>query len=361
MKKILLGTSALIALGSVAFAAEAPKMTVSGSMAFVADIQKHSNNASSNVNSSGNNTGHDFLNGGGGDAYMNEIHFAGNGKTDSGLTYGAKYEWRPLAGAIDEAFIHFGGDWGKLTLGQDDNTGSDFANPGSWLATNGYDGIGSINTATGAAFPSPYVGGWSNASRVKYKSPTVAGLTVGADFAPSQGSHLNVVTAGVSYNAKMGGAGVTVNGVYSTGKAPAPAASDPAKNNLREWQIGGQVDVGAISVAAQIHNTGKAFGADLGSNVGSSVYKDIGVSYAVQEGTTISAAYSLVTTKTAQTATVTKDASWTLLSVGASTAIAPGASAFVEYNMAGGDNTGNVDGKGKWDTNQILIGTQVSF
>jgi len=60
MKKILLASSALIAVASFAFAGQAPKVSVSGSILADLEIGTHTSDNKSNDYSSPNKTGHDI-------------------------------------------------------------------------------------------------------------------------------------------------------------------------------------------------------------------------------------------------------------------------------------------------------------
>ncbi len=369
MKKILLGTSALVALGSVAFAGSAPSMTVTG----VAEVQMSVigvNQETANNNSSGFlPTGHDITMPSG----SNEIHFKGEGKTDSGLIYGARYEFRPGTGpdavaSIDEAVIYFAGDWGRLDLGQEDQAGElmtingaqNTGATGGWAGDTWLTAKDNAQNLTSLANGLRRVVNANDSSKVTYRSPVINGVQVGASFTPTWSTYNNVVDVAAKFSQKVGDVTLGVYGEVMRGNFTKEATGNPTTNNARKSAIGASVAVGPIAISTSYVNHGKT-GIKLttvaGDATNAGTLNDVGVSYTMPDGTVVGAGMargqqSIMGQEKKKTST------W--YTVGATTPVAPGATAYFEYNNDVSDN-----GKGALDSKttgqEVLVGTKVSF
>ena len=370
MKKILLGTSALMAISSIAFAGEAPKMVVSGSAGVFVDVQNYSakvsladkkdttntfaaqNAVGTKYGDSGNVSGHDIIQ----PAYQNEIKFSGMGQTDSGLTYGAYVEIRPIgATTSDEAGVSFGGEWGKIEIGQVDSinhniylTGSDF----NGSSSGGPDNIANI----AGGFKAITLDGISaDDAKITYTAPIIAGLSGGLSYAPNSTGQNSLTTIGLTYGFKSSDAAINLAAYSQSG-----TADTKATRNQRAYHLGASVGFGAVTVALGYFNNGrgglpKAIVADAGKTENGKTI-DLGVSVAMGGNSTVGAS---VTHGKANT-NFAKDATETWYSVGATTVIADGATlvASVDYDIG---DTGEVNGNGKSHNTQILVGTRISF
>ncbi len=361
MKKILLGTSALIAMSSVAFGAEAPKMAVSGSAAVYFDVQDANSKTATGAKegSSGNTTGHDIIQ----PAYKNEIKFAGFGKTDSGLRYGAYVELRPIgATTSDEAGVSFGGDWGIMELGQVDGvnhniyiTGSDY----NGSSSGGPDNIGSISGGY-KAITSAIDGLNGDTSKITYTAPSFSGVSGGISYAPNDTGQNSVTTVALTYGAKVGDGAVNLAAYNQRG-----TADDKKLRNWNAYHFGGSVSVGAVTAALGYFNNGRGGIAKNGLTDGAKNHNgkiiDFGVQVAVGGGTTVGGSITRGTLTTNKTAnTQYKNATETWYSIGVTSPIADGASFVASLDYDNGD-TGAKNGFGKSNTTQFLVGTQISF
>ncbi len=373
MKKILLGTSALIAMSSVAFAGEAPKMSISGSAAVFIDVQSaNAKDKTSGVKSgaSGNDTGHDIIQPG----WMNEIKFSGKGKTDAGLTYGAYVELRPIgAAASDEAGISFGGDWGTLELGNVDGinhntyiTGSDY----NGSSSGGPDNIGSA-AGSGKAISLDGLNGDDN--KITYTAPSIGGVSGGISYTPQDKSkndstnniknkeQNSVVTVALTYGAKIGDGSVNLAAYTQRG-----TADTKTNRSWSAYHVGGSVGFGAITAALGYFNNGRGGIAKTGLTDGDKSENgktiDFGVSVALGGGTTVGASVTKgsVSTNKSAVGSKTKNATETWYSVGMTTPIADGANLVASVDYDNGD-TGAANGYGKSNTTQVLVGTRISF
>jgi outer membrane protein OmpU len=119
MKKVILGTTALVLTAGVAFADAHAGVSVGGS----AEI---------------------WVNDLGSDIQFNndvELTFSGSGETDGGLGFGFDYAF--VDGAEDNNEVYISGSWGKLTVGDVDDALQKVAGIGDI----GFDGLGVDNVA----------------------------------------------------------------------------------------------------------------------------------------------------------------------------------------------------------------------
>jgi len=113
MKKVLLASSALVgafAVSSVALAND--HLSISGYVqsTITVDTSSETSNGTmvtENDNDTASTTGA-------------EIYFDSSRTSDSGLTYGTHIDWIVDSNSIDEMAVKLSGDWGSLSLGNDD-------------------------------------------------------------------------------------------------------------------------------------------------------------------------------------------------------------------------------------------------
>jgi len=185
MKKVLLGTTALLGAGliaSPAFAADGIKLGVGGYFkeAYMVVFDDDSEGEAGNENNT--------------DGFFNdaEVHFTGSTVLDNGLEVGARIE---LEGEtdddqIDEAWIWFSGGFGEVRIGSDDDalanacivppggTGNFSAfSPNQW-------GANTITTNTVCNG----VDGKGDAQKIVYITPSFAGFQLTVSYTPSENS-----------------------------------------------------------------------------------------------------------------------------------------------------------------------------
>jgi outer membrane protein OmpU len=201
MKRALLGTSALLGVGMMvhpALAEEPIHLTIGGyykaAYMGISDdngVLDDDDDANPEL---GHNTNRDGLFS---DA---EIHFLGSTVLDNGLEVGVQIE---LEGEdqfdqIDEAYVWFGGGFGELRVGSDDEAlhkacvippggSSNFSafSPNQWAANTGglmsaFAGFGDNSICTG-------VDGTTDAQKIIYTSPVFAGFQLTASYTPNGG------------------------------------------------------------------------------------------------------------------------------------------------------------------------------
>lgn len=244
MKKLLIGTTALVAAGFIAgeaAAADKIAIKVGGYMDNFVGFGDNDDDYDKNVNTAGgaNNTGFDVQ-------QDSEIFFSGSTKLDNGMTVGVKVEMEvgqatDTTTTHDEYFAYISSDaMGKIYLGAEDSatslahnkTGTAGANFGlelgdmeSWVAR---PGAVTRNRTTMAEEATDYV-------RIGYMSPSFSGFTINASYAPDASQTAagasstadSTWDAGVAYSGKFGDVSVKAdifhvaqNGGESAGTAP---------------------------------------------------------------------------------------------------------------------------------------------
>jgi predicted porin len=193
MKKVLLGTSALIGAGLVAspaFAADGIKLSVGGffKTAYMVNFDDDSEGEP------GNDTNTD------GFFSDSEIYFRGSTVLDNGLEVGARVELEGETDGdqIDEAWIFFSGGFGEIHIGSEDEalanncilppggTGNFSAfSPNQW----GANTLTSNTACTG-------VDDRGDAQKIFYVTPSFGGFQVALSYTPNGGDERHVDTGG---------------------------------------------------------------------------------------------------------------------------------------------------------------------
>jgi predicted porin len=394
MKKLLLGTSALISaatmIASVAVA-EDPKVTIGGFSTFEAGYTKSDKDSGLNDHTFRNN---------------NEIHFNVSGKHDSGLVYGAEID---LNADIDGAgnsttnsgqtsaglnarrtYGYLQGDqWGHLEYGSNDSAARTLKVDAASIAraTGGIDGdwtffadtntagAGSAGTFAGSSKfitlprlasehgPSTGFGGdlYSNPTKITYYTPRFTGFQLGVSYTPSVSNRgqinnrqdsasvlSNVWSGGLNYENQFDGLGVAASVTGETGTVETAAAAG-STNNVKSWNAGAKLSYMGVSAAGSYGDWDESFAAN-GTNAN---YWTAGLAY---ENGPVGVSATYLNSKT-ELAGINAD-KFQNVSVGLDYKLAPGLTPFIEYtyydindNAAGNDNKGNV----------VLVGSQLAF
>lgn len=407
MRKLLLGTTALIgaaAIATVASAQEPLTVTVGGYLQF--DAAHVSEDADSLQHSN------DFRT-------STEVHVKAEGTSDNGLTYGAVIELEAdrssdlgSASSIDnttngdENFIYVSGGFGKFELGDNDGVASvdglsitapsgfglggvvadeesyrDFVrNYPQTIAGDDVNSANVVNVLT-TLFESPNSG---NATKVTYYTPVWNGFQAGASYAPSQfsgndtdrsdqvvGSTINfdsefdnALEFGVKYAYDFGNdVGLGLSATYTRADALEFAGADHAED-LRSYGLGAQLTYAGFTLGGSYVNAGDSFirvtetvdqddteGYTVGLQYETGPYV-VGVNYLSAEAESDGDG----------TATTGGEAEYDAVSIGASYAAAPGWVAYAEYTDFSfeGDNTAITDADEN-DGSVFILGTRVSF
>jgi outer membrane protein OmpU len=267
MKKLLLGSTALVVGGLVAapaMAADPIKMGVGGYYQFYALAGSMEGTYALN-GSSVQFKGLQFIQEG-------EIHFIGQTKLDNGTSIGVRVElegWNPSAGSagavrtIDEAYLFSFGDWGRVEFGAKDDAPyiMYYGAPSALL------GFGFVQHNTSFSWTNPIANAnnaaafrisaqtidaeYQDVNRINYYTPRFAGLQIGVGYAPK-------IQPQVQPGGQWGlapGPGTSTNGVCGFSDA---TTANGCPTNDNSWQdalsIGANYlnKFGAVSVAAYV-------------------------------------------------------------------------------------------------------------
>jgi len=276
MKKILLGTTGLVAVALLATAAsaETPKVTLGGFSDFQAGWVNDDADAGNRATGFRND---------------NEITVKVDGKTDGGLGYGAEIDLE--ADITDDAdnqgtnasrtFTYLEGNWGRVELGGNKSVASTMRVDASTLAaaTGGINGAwtyfvngapaGGQGFITTSKLPSEHGSTLAfgdettyNATKVSYYTPKFSGFQAGVSYTPQNNDRgqtvarsdvtglQDVLDFGLGYEGTFSGFKLAAAGTYETadGTGAAGAAGFGA-DDVNAWNIGALVGWHNFSLA----------------------------------------------------------------------------------------------------------------
>jgi len=260
MKKILIGTTALVAAGMItgsASAAEAMKVGVSGYQ-HVYLIYGSQNDATGEAAQNARNHGIQK---------EGEVHFKASTTMDNGIKVGFEAEMEAEAGTQDENFVWFEGGFGRVTVGA-------YWGPSLLMSHNApgaapsWGNFGNMNPATTPA-NSTITNFGANSyqvltfkdNKIAYYTPTIGpGIKIGVAYTPDldEGKNNNggfTTNAGddkgVAYEAsielktKVGGGSLGMNANYAKAKQETDTAG---KDDRVAWGLGFDISMGAFTV-----------------------------------------------------------------------------------------------------------------
>jgi hypothetical protein len=330
-----------------------------------------------------------------------------DGKTDSGLLYGAQIQLLkddndPEEGD-DQQFAYIGGNWGKVEAGDADGaadklaiyapndfgtggiTGKYFQFLNSGTIFDDYSGYNQIAAGNKRykLFDS------ESASKISYYTPRFAGFQLGASYAPdSEGngnrndttqngnvddlynqatnaSFENYVEAGANYEADFGDVGFAFGGsyVYAGAKGSSSGPSDKVED-LNGYQVGTSVEYMGFTVGGGYVWQGDSGITQSVRNKTDSTGYNFGLQY--ETGPFIVGANALLAENQGA---FSKDNQLDVYSVGATYILAPGLTTFVEGSFVPTNEGSYVDttsatGFSNYDSNSgsaIILGTKVEF
>jgi outer membrane protein OmpU len=287
MKKILLGTTAIVAAGMImsapaAFASEKIKIGVGGYMeqwfGYV------SNDDGVDQNYSGFDVKSD-----------SEINFKGSTKLDNGISIGVNVQLEANTGGdmIDETYMIVSGDFGTINIGDENSAmySMHYSVPEFGIGMNSGDQTGWLSAikdaegdalSEGGAYRAPFGTthveplAANDSTKVTYYTPRVEGIQFGVSYSPDTKEDSNgftnrdavssdLVMASVNLSRQMGGAKIEASFGYGSVLDKPTADADGAS----ALNAGIRVSVGGFGVAAShanFDNSGKATGS--GSHVG---------------------------------------------------------------------------------------------
>ena len=306
MKKILLGTTALIASATIASSAfAAPELTVNGNLNFQwtgGDNPAFGEGTGGAANTRGQSVGNrqtgwqfDQLNS------QSELKFHAEGESDGGVSYGAQIDYRYLNNDADEAYIFVSGDFGTVHFGRDD---------GAVDQTKFYAGSVSAGavlidgTSTSIGYNSYNS---SDATKILYVSNELNGFKFAVSAADAQtgntwGNHEDIYELGAQYNFDIIGGSWGVSGGFVSASAAGPNVTETNTvragggaatiEDVSEYVIGIKGTYGDISFVASYADAGESGYAKAGSTgYNDKTLYTLGVGYNLGGGMAISAAY----------------------------------------------------------------------
>jgi outer membrane protein OmpU len=369
MKKILLGTTGLVAVALLATAASAdtPKVTLGGFSNFQAGFTNDDKDANSRSGAFRND---------------NEVTVKVDGKTDGGLGYGAQIDLEADTTAdadnqgtnASRTFTYLQGAWGRVELGDNKSVASTMRVDASTLAaaTGGINGawtyfVNGVNTAsfittsklvtehgstTAFGDESEY-----NSTKVSYYTPKFSGFQAGVSYTPSlsrgqtiaradnnAGDIGNIWDLGLGYEGTFSGVKLAAAGTYELGEAETAATED-----TKAYNIGALVGFQGFSVAGSYGDW-----SDSDNTAGrDSDYWTLGGGYTAGP-IGLSATYIDST----RDVTATTQNEFQNLVLGAEYKLAAGLTPYAEVSFYEFDSAGVVyDNQGT----TVILGTQVAF
>jgi len=267
MRKILLTTTALVALGGVSAASA---VEISGSYAFTYTDTSNTGGSADAAGVSGDAFGNDT-----------NIDFTNSITTDAGLTWGAMYRLNGTP-AVEDMGITVDGDFGHIMMGQTDGVvdGMDNFMRGTAMTEAVAGGPGTTNNtaltyslATGAAVTDNATTG-----KIGYRSPEISGFQFGASYEDAGSTaalNNDVMSFIVTYDfgvAKIGYASANVDS----------ANDDGADTDQKHY--GGQVSVMGADIRVGFASAKTSDTAvNGGQNLSKIDTRDIGVSYPISD------------------------------------------------------------------------------
>ena len=277
MKKVLYGTSALVAAGLLssgpALAADPIALTLGGNFAYAFGWV----NEDDGVGQPGNNDrSHAF-------AESSEVHFKGSTTLDNGVavTVQIELEGSTQGDVIDENFIRFRSDaWGSLEFGGRDGAASKMLTLGPAVDFNHIVGAAEftyINFGTNdIKFIAP-VGRGSDSLKISYFTPVISGFQLGVSYEPEPGidgagGRNNAVTVdtitgttaagatsetlelGVNFVNNFGDVSFRGSALYAKSSQEATAAAGQFLDDNTTWNVGMQFGFGAFAIGGAYDN-----------------------------------------------------------------------------------------------------------
>lgn len=339
MKKLLMTTTALIALGGVTSALADLSISGNARWTYTTWTDKTLDDAGSGAN---NTSMGEVL----------QLWFNADETADSGMTYGAAARLRQVKDGFDRNWIYVGDDWGKVSLGRQFSpftTGSLGAN---WRGTiSGVQpGVGDV-TGNAGLITTSWVNPSGTAPKFIYNSPNIAGITLGfsmadggtkvatADDGTKSGGKADSTAMRVNYSTDiMDGTGLTLGYATETTKA-VDGAADSAKTDHSE--VGAAVTSGDLT--ASVIQLGKSQKPNVGATTSDQKATELEVAYAMSDALTV----NVIMLNSKENKGTTKGDKFSSTELGAKYTIAPGLTANLIYTKAshtpnmGAKNTGN--------------------
>lgn len=376
MRKLLIGSTALAAAGivttPVAFAGEAPTLSMSGATRLAYIIRDEDGPANLDGNDGG---GFQFARAG------TEIRLDASGTADNGLTYGVNLDIRTAGGgrgqfSIDEHYIFLEGGWGKMHVGGDDGVldnmekGGQSVQVGNWGFDVSHTIVTSADVETDIAAFASWAGSDFDTAKIAYYTPSFSGFSAGVSITPNRANGTDPTgTAGFDSVTNTGGYGDQVQyegainydgsfGDVGIGLSAGAAYSDAGDSTLEDIEAlhaGGTLSFGGFSIGAGIMDSGDT-GVTRGTNGDGQTYWSVGAAYSFGAGA-VSTSYFQ---NEADVDGDGLDSELDIFTVDLQYTIAEGMTGFAQYYNANSiaDQGANTTDS---DIDAIVIGTTVTY
>jgi len=277
MRKVLLATTALVALGGVS--AASAEVSLSASASWVYDSWSDDTAATTSTNNSSTESDADFT-------------ISGSTTADSGMSFGGSIAFDDTTDG-DDSNMYISDDWGRIDMGEA-NDAAKSASAGQSAMDAALSGSTKISATDGgltAGLSTATVVGGENANGLKYTSPTVNGLTLAvSQFDAGAASRADGTQVGLTYATDVDGVGITVHYATADTDSSADVATGATSYETAQSGFGVKVVYGDFTVRAASMDTDYK---QQGSTIGASGYEasssDYGVTYAMSDTLTVEA------------------------------------------------------------------------
>lgn len=375
MKNLLIGTTALVAAGTLALpaqSAEKIKMTVGGYfLAFMVGGDQ-------DVDETKNLRGFEI-------ARESEIHFKGSTRLDNGIKVGVEIQLEGENGddQIDESFIYFEGGFGKVIVGAENSAAylMHYASPAPahWahgLNSPGFRHVDPNGNRVGVPSTNPNL--TTDYEKITYFTPRFSGVQVGLSYTPDktqsvssysgfstekdEGDQGDIVEVGINYVQQFGAVKLALaatGGWTQLEKNKKPTRTDrDVGDDQTEYTVGGQISFSGLTIGAgyRINDNGNS----LPNN--DTEHFNIGARY-TRGAWGVGIQYAMATAEDFN-GTARNDHEYKGLEIGGSYNIGSGVQIlggiqFHEYD--GNNDFGNAPDRGNNEATVVYIGTALSF
>jgi len=311
MRKVLLATTAIVALGGVS--AASADISVSGVAEFQYDSWSGSSADSTTTNNNKVNTTTDFS--------ISASTVLDNGMTVSARTF--QDGGSDGSAAFKEVGMKISDDWGTLGFASDE-AGDAFATALDITDDEGYNTTATITTL----LPSD---DWIDGAEVSYLSPAVSGFQFSIGMA--DGAKADNTMGGVQYSTAAGDASITLKYAFqSTGKATATGTG--ANDSIDTTNVGAVISMGGATLTVSQKSREQGTVVDLEAS-------GAAIAYTVSDALTVEA----FTAESEDDGTTDSDFKFKETGYGITYTITPGLSLSLTNNTW--DQDGNTDADGK--------------
>lgn len=299
MKKALIGTSALIAVGLLtaqgASAEEKIKLGLSGNYRVLGGIVNQDDGP---TNDAANTRNHGIGTDG-------KVNFSGKTTLDSGIEVGvrAELELQSNADVIDEHYMWIENTdvWGRIEMGDRDGAGNKMNTLAPFVFGAAIVGVQTIqlanSPANSAAFVVAVPGMSNDSTKITYYTPKFGAAQIGISYTPDSDENIGgafgtsiargdsdandvseILEIGANWSGSMGDAKVNVSGAYASGKGEAATAA--AVNDHDRWAVGAKIAMNSWALGGQYINNETGGGALATTIQRDDITTRVGLTYA---------------------------------------------------------------------------------